>query len=134
MKTNIILIAIFSVMLFTSCSKDTPEVVQKNLESGDWKITYYYDKDHEETSDYSGYTFVFNDDGTLSATTSSGTISGSWSTGNDDSQDKLYITFSNPDNLVEISDDWVIISESANKIELKDDSDNGTELLTFEKI
>ncbi len=134
MKTNLILIGILSVMLFTSCSKDTPEVVQKNLESGDWKITYFYDKDHEETSDYTGYTFVFNDDGTLDATSSSGTIKGTWSTGNDDSMDRLYITFSNPDKLVEISDDWVIVSQSSDKIELKDDSDSGTELLTFEKI
>jgi len=134
MKTNIILIGIFSVILFASCSKDTPEVVQNNLEKGDWKITYYYDKDHEETSDYTGYNFVFNDDGTLDATSTSGTVTGTWSTGNDDSMDRLYITFSNPDKFVEISDDWVIVSQSSDKIELKDDSDSGTELLTFEKI
>ena len=134
MKTNIILIGIFSVILFASCSKDTPEVVQNNLEKGDWKITYYYDKDHEETSDYTGYNFVFNDDGTLDTTSTSGTVTGTWSTGNDDSMDRLYITFSNPDKFVEISDDWVIVSQSSDKIELKDDSDSGTELLTFEKI
>ncbi|HBG70087.1 MAG: hypothetical protein A2W93_10135 [Bacteroidetes bacterium GWF2_43_63] len=134
MKTSILILGLLSVLAFSSCSKDTPAVVQKNLESGEWKITYFYDKDHEETTDYAGYTFTFNDDGTIMATTSSGNVSGTWSTGVDDSQDRLYLTFSSPDKLIEISDDWVILEQSNSKIELEDDSDNSTELLTFEKI
>lgn len=134
MKTNILTLGILFILAFSSCSKDTPAIVQKNLESGEWKITYFYDKDHEETSDYVGYTFNFNDDATITATTSSGSVSGTWSTGIDDSNDKLYLTFSSPDKLIEISDDWIILDQSNSKIELQDDSDSGTELLTFEKI
>ncbi len=119
--------------LFSSCNNDSSTVVQNNLPSGNWKVTYYWDKDHDETSDYSGMTFTFDDNGSVSVSASSGSYSGTWSTGNDDSKDKLYLTFSSPAALVEISDDWIIDSESSSKIELRDDSDNGTELLTFEK-
>lgn len=133
MKAPLIISSIL-LFVFLSCSRDDSVQVANRINEGSWKITYYYDKDHDETADYSTLTFDFNDDGSVTATTSSSTYQGTWSTGNDDSSDKLYLTFSNPDLLMEISDDWIILDQSSSKIELKDDSDSGTELLTFEKI
>lgn len=134
MKRHHIAFALLIVAFgLSACSNDSSSIVQNNLPSGSWKVTYFWDKDHDETTDYSGMSFTFDEGGSVSVSSSSGSYSGTWSTGNDDSSDKLYLTFSSPASLIEISDDWIIDSESNNKIELRDDSDNGTELLTFEK-
>lgn len=133
MKTRLIILAALLLLFLLSCSRDDSYVLANRIDSGTWKITYFYDKDHDETSDYSGMSFRFSDDGTVNAVTSSATYNGTWSTGNDDSASKFYLNFSSPDALIEISDDWVILNQSNSKIELEDDSDNGTELLTFEK-
>ena len=45
----------------------------------DWHITYYFDTDKEETSDYDGYVFTFNEDGTLGVTDGNTAVSGAWS-------------------------------------------------------
>ena len=134
MKTRLIILAALLLLFLLSCNRDDSDVLANRIDSGTWKITYYYDKDHDETSDYNGMSFSFSDDGTVKAVTSSASYSGTWSTGNDDSSSRLYLNFSNPDELIEISDDWIILNQSSSKIELQDDSDNGTELLTFEKI
>jgi hypothetical protein len=34
---------------------------------GTWKVTYFFDKDHEETSDFSGYSFEFQNGGAFVA-------------------------------------------------------------------
>mgnify|MGYP001182385138 FL=1 len=133
MKTRLIILAALLLLFLLSCSRDDSDVLANRIDSGTWKITYFYDKDHDETSDYSGMSFSFGDDGTVNAVTSSATYNGTWSTGNDDSASKFYLNFSSPDALIEISEDWVILNQSNSKIELEDDSDNGTELLTFEK-
>lgn len=132
MKLKITFIGIISALiLFVSCSRDTASVVENRLTSGNWKVTYYYDSNHDQTSVYSSMEFNFDNNGTVSVSSGSDSYSGTWSTGNDDSKDKLYLTFTSPTSLVEISDDWVIDSESTSKIELSDDSEN--DLLTFEK-
>lgn len=134
MKTRLIILAALLLLFLLSCSRDDSDVLANRIDSGSWKITYYYDKDHDETSDYSGMSFIFNDDGTVNASSTSVSYTGTWSTGNDDSATKLYLNFGSPAALIEISDDWIILNQSSSKIELQDDSDSGTELLTFEKI
>jgi hypothetical protein len=62
-------------------------------------------------------------------------VPGTWSTGSDDSQKKLYLTFNSPPDFNELSDDWHILEETSTKIRLEDVSggNGGTDLLTFEK-
>ncbi|PLW91882.1 MAG: hypothetical protein C0592_13630 [Marinilabiliales bacterium] len=133
MKHILVLFAFIATSFIISSCKDDSTQVSNNIVNGDWRITYYYDKDKDETSDYAGMTFTFNDNGDVAVVSGTLNYSGTWSTGNDDSKEKFYLTFSSPALLIEISDDWVIDSQSNSKIELSDDSDNGTELLTFEK-
>ncbi|MBN2729651.1 MAG: hypothetical protein JXR53_10545 [Bacteroidales bacterium] len=135
MKHNIFFTVIISAaFIMASCKKDDSVKVSNNIVDGNWKISYYYDKDHDETSSYADMSFTFNDNGNVIVASGTSSYSGTWSTGNDDSKEKFYITFSSPTSLVEISDDWIIDSQSKSIIELSDDSDNGTELLTFEKM
>ncbi|PKA83521.1 hypothetical protein ATE92_1676 [Ulvibacter sp. MAR_2010_11] len=116
-------------------------------ESGTWKITYFYDSDHVETGNFSGYSFSFNEDGTLVAVNGSTTVTGTWSVtdssnnssdddgSSSDDDDDFNIFFSAPPKFEDLSDDWDIISVSDSKIELIDVSggNGGTDYLTFEK-
>ncbi|NND63794.1 MAG: hypothetical protein HKN48_11460 [Flavobacteriaceae bacterium] len=118
-------------------------------ESGTWIITYFFDTDSDETSDFNGYIFSFNTDGSLVATKGNNTVTGTWSVqddssnnssdddGNSTDDDDFNIFFPVPDtnDFEDLNDDWDIISVSNNKIELIDVSggNGGTDLLTFEK-
>ena len=136
------LLVIFSMILVYSCSSsddspapDDSSSVSDAVKSGTWRITYFWDTDKEETSDYAGYNFTFSQNGDLLATNGTDSYTGSWSTGIDDSQVKLIISFSAPEDFAEISDDWHVVEQTASKIRLEDVSggNGGTDLLTFEK-
>jgi len=131
------------VILLTSCSNSSsdPSVpLQNNVQSDTWKITYFNDSGKDETNHFSGYSFTFGANGTLTAT-SSVTYTGSWSindsNSNDDSVDNLdfNILFNLGNNFDELSEDWNIISQSSTRIELIHISggNGGTDYLTFEK-
>jgi len=116
--------------------------IENTVETGNWTITYFYDTDSDETSDYNGYTFIFASDGTLTASNGTNTYTGSWSvtdsssssSSSDDDID-FNIAFSAPADFQELSDDWDIITHSSTKIELIDVSggNGGTDYLTFER-
>ena len=141
MKKTIFNLFIFSI-LFASCEKDnnssiTTSNVNTTVISGNWRVTYYWDSNRDETTNFSGYSFVFNSNGTVVATKAATTVNGSWSTRNDDSKVKLDLTFnaSAPADFIEISDDWHTIERTDTKIKLQDISggNGGTDYLTFEK-
>jgi hypothetical protein len=118
-------------------------------QSGTWRITYFWDTDEDETSNFTGYDFTFNTDGTLIAVKGNTTVNGTWSVvddsgnsssdddGNSTDDDDFNILFSVPttSDFDDLNDDWDIISVTANKIELIDVSggNGGTDFLTFEK-
>ena len=120
------------------------------MESGNWRITYFFDTDQDETSDFAGWVFSFNSDGTLVASKNGDTVEGTWSVeddssnsssdddGNSSDDDDFNIFFPVPasSDFEDLNDDWDIIRYSANKIELTDVSggNGGTDFLTFEKI
>jgi len=140
MEKVILSLFIFS-SLFFSCKKDdnnstiSTTNVTSTVSSGNWRVTYYWDTDHDETNNFTGYNFVFNSNGTITATKAATIISGSWSTANDDSKVKFVLSFSTPAAFLEISDDWHTIERTDTKIKLQDISggNGGTDYLTFEK-
>ena len=122
------------------------EAIEADMSTGTWIVTLYNDSGMDETSDYNGFTFSFNSDGSLVATNGSETYNGTWSvTDDDDSGDDdssgseedidFNIAFSSPEILAEFTDDWDIESRSASMIALFDVSggDGTTDRLTFEK-
>ncbi|MEN9913679.1 MAG: hypothetical protein RL528_412 [Bacteroidota bacterium] len=140
MKKIVFHLLVFSVLFF-SCKKDdnNPSISTSNVTStvstGNWRITYYWDTDHDETNNFIGYSFVFNTNGTVTATKAANTITGTWTTRNDDNKIKLVLSFSSPADFIEISDDWHTIERTDSKIKLQDVSggNGGTDYLTFEK-
>ena len=117
----------------TDCSNsggNTTTVIEDELTDGVWYVTYFFD-DYDETSDFAGYSFTFNADGTALADNGTQT-SGSWSTYTDSGVEKLDLNFGTMEPLEELMDDWEILSVSSDVIELRDLSGDGsTDYLTF---
>lgn len=132
MKLRILAPVIGLLFLTTSCTRnlginDATTVAT----SGTWRVTLFTDSGNNETTDFSGYTFVFNSGGVVTATNGGVSKNGVWSSGSS----KFNIDLGPKDNtnkpLGELTDDWKIISTSDNEIKLKDDSN--AEFLTFTK-
>jgi len=118
--------------------------VINTAESGNWVVTYFFDTDQEETSNFTGYEFNFGTNGVLTASNDTNMYTGTWSVtddsnSSDDSSSNddidFNISFVSPPDFEELSDDWDIVSYSSTKIELIDISggNGGTDYLTFEK-
>ena len=131
---KIILSALLLTALFTACDPDDDSNIvnpTSNQALGKWTVTYYWDKDKEETSDFNGYVFDFQDDGILVATTASNTYNGTWL--KNDSSNKLIINIQGAYPLDEMTDDWLIMEMSGNSIKLKDDNSEHLEELHLKK-
>jgi hypothetical protein len=119
-------------ILTASCSRslDNPN---NGVIDGAWKVTLFTDSGNNETSDFTGYIFVFNNNGIVTATKSGASQNGTWST----SSNKFNINLGPKDNnnkpLGELTDDWKIISSSNTEIKLMDDNSSSDEFLTFTK-
>ncbi len=124
-----------------STNINNPSSIINIVNNGTWRITYYYDTDQEETNNFIGYNFTFGANNVLTASNGTITNTGTWtitdSNSNDDNLSDLdfNITFANPAQFVEISDDWKIMEKSSTVIKLKDVSggNGGIDYLTFTK-
>lgn len=104
------------------------------LTSGTWQITYYYD-DIDDTSNFSGYTFTFNSNGTVIVQKGSIVINGNWASFLDSNGiRKLDLNFDG-EVLDDIEEDWKLIEFNTTNIRLKDVSggDGSTSYLYFTK-
>lgn len=150
------LIVMFSLSLLSgTCSSDDDDgpstndnsaqiqQIQTQAQSGTWRITSYIDSGQDETTDFTGYNFTFESNGTLTATNVTNNQTGSWSVtdsnSNDDSPDDIdfNISFNVPDtsDFDDLNDDWDIVSHTDTRIQLRDVSggNGGTDTLTFER-
>ena len=151
-----IVIVFLLTVVFIACSKDdnnnnndtnnTAAEIQETsnlMISSDWIITNFNDSGQDETSNFNGYSFSFNSNGTLVATNGSTMVSGTWSVTDDSSSDDsndsddidFNIFFAAPDEFNDLSDDWDIVSKNSTKGVLIEVSggNGGTDHLTFEK-
>jgi len=139
---QVALLIFISSVFFTRCKKDdnssstSPDVLNSNVQQGKWKITLFNDSGNDETNHFSGYEFQFNAGGIATAVNGGSTVNGTWVSGTDDSQLKLYLDFGITANFDELNDDWHVTEQSSSIIKLEDVSGGGggTDLLTFEKI
>ncbi|TDQ18481.1 hypothetical protein DFQ04_0283 [Algoriphagus boseongensis] len=146
-KTCLGLALTFLLVFAIGCNNESDpnsnqiDEIQNEVSSGQWVITRFEDSGKNETSNFSGFFFVFSPSGTLTATKSPTGYTGNWSitdsNSNDDSPDDLEfnIFFSLTNDFEDLNDDWDIVSHSSSKIELIDVSGGGggTDYLTFEK-
>ena len=136
MKTIILsLLLIGGLVSLAACKKKQIRQIKSSMTEGTWRITQYIDNGVDETTDFSGDTFIFKSGGILEVT-GTHTATGTWSVGkesNDDSGDiEFHINLPSP-GLDELSDDWEVEDHSEARLQLKDDSgnDSGDDFLTF---
>jgi hypothetical protein len=138
---TMIMALIIGLILLTSGCKNAPSLGENPAtdaalltQSSSWKVSYYWDKDKEETSDFSGYSFAFEANDVFKATRGDGTaFSGQWSRTTSDGLPRLVISITGNKQMENLSDDWVLIQLSEQKIELKDDNNTHLEELHFVK-
>lgn len=138
-KSLLILALMGGALAFTSCKKEdfTSDAVTTTLKAGSWKITSYKESKDDHSSDFTGYIFTFNADGTALAVKGTDSTSGTWSSSdnNDDNSAHLTLNFGAADPLKEIADDWHVTDQTSVLISLEDVSggNGGTDVLKFEK-
>jgi hypothetical protein len=119
-------------------SSNNPNITDRNnnVANGTWEVILFSEDGTNQTSNYSGYDFTFTANNVLTVVNSSNTMTGTWTTGKDDSTPKMVINFAVINGpFEEISEDWRILSSSSTKLELKHISggDGSIDLLTFQK-
>ena len=141
------MILVSGIFTFASCTNEdnnnlTPTVIQNNVQKGTWKITSFIDSGDDETHHFSGYSFSFSAGNVLTASNGGTTYTGTWSVtdsnSSDDSPDDVdfNIFFNLSNDFEELNEDWHIVSQTSNRIELVHVSggNGGTDHLVFEKI
>lgn len=143
----------FSLMSSTCSSDDDDNMPNSSVQdatmvsqSGSWKISSFIDSGQNETNHFTGYTFTFGDNGELTATNGSNTLTGSWSITNSNSNDdssndsdmdfNIFFPVDDSNAFEDLNDDWDISSYDDNTIDLIDVSggNGGTDTLTFTKL
>lgn len=120
--------------------------IESSVQSGTWRVSNFNDSGQNETSDFNGYDFTFNSDGTLVATNGTTTVNGSWSvtddsnssddsSSDDDIDFNIFFAVPETSDFEDLNDDWDVVTTSSTRIELIDISggNGGVDMLTFER-
>jgi hypothetical protein len=137
------LILILGFPLFiAACSKssDAPgsnDTLTTILTQGTWTVHLYLNDGKDETTDFTGYVFTFNSNGSLQAEKSGNNTSGTWSESTDYyNKTKLILTWVGggiPVELLEIQEDWMLKAKSSTIVELTNTGSSGTSELHLHK-
>jgi hypothetical protein len=103
---------------------DTPDAVTELVLNGNGLIiTLLTDDADNQTDEFDGFLFVFNEDGTVVAASPDDTVNGTYSISRDDGRIELEMNFSDVLEFDELNDDWYFISEDQGTIRFEDDGD-----------
>lgn len=123
-------------------AKDAAPVVN-TINNGTWKISYFFDNNSNKTSLFSGHTFTFGSNATLTANNGTTVYSGNWSVlqsklvdDNPANDLSFSISFSSPDHMSSLSNNWDVFERTTTRVILRDlnGGTGGIDYLTFEKI
>ncbi len=108
----------------------------ENLTTGDWYVNLLDDDGDIETCHYVDYTFNFDVNQTVTATSSGNTVNGTWEVQNSSSGLDLVLNFQitgEDDPFDDLNDDWDVVEFNSNLISLLDVSggNGGTDVLKF---
>ncbi len=131
---------IASAAITSSCKKEddsTPNNSSSNVSgiitSGSWRVSYYHESGNDHTGNFNGYIFTFSNGGTMTATDSSGTTNGTWST-DDSNASEFHMSIGSTSPLSDLNNGWLITSQSATEVDMKDDNTTHNEELHLTKI
>ena len=134
-KNGLVICILVSIFACDTSSDDFNNHSQSEdflINNDAWMVSWFWDKDKDETSDFFGYTFNFLENGQLLAKKEDNVVyTGQWS--HDISSNKLVLQMGNIKPLEELTDDWIIRIINNEIVELKDDNDEHLEELHFIK-
>ncbi len=139
LKTALVALLPLLFLIASGCDKSDDDLpsnsdITQMLTGNGWKVSWYWDKDKNETNDFSGYVFYFRDNGAFESIGNGSTVIGTWqTTSNDGSQRLVIFSGSSIKPLSDLDDDWIITDRSDSEIKLKDDNDTHLEELFFVK-
>ncbi len=110
--------------------------IRNTLMGGAWNVALYKEGEMEYTTTFTGMDFYFKEVHQLEVSMGTNTLdNGLWRVLRDSEEGlKLYINFNTMNELAELTEDWKFVSMTATRIELKDESGDGTiKTLVFEK-
>jgi len=129
-----LLLPVILACCLASCSKDDKNSNNGDPVTGNWRVSFFYDNDKDETSDYTGLTFSFNTNGSIHVSGQGQQATGTWKQFSDDGLPRLEINFNTTNSdLQELNDDWVIESKNNSEIKLSDDNPDRNEQLHFQR-
>ncbi|MDR5590348.1 hypothetical protein [Christiangramia sp. SM2212] len=151
MKRFKIVLAFFTVLTLLSCDADmddidlsTAEAQELNVivKNGEWQVTNFTLNGSDKTATYEDYSFVFEEDNNLSATSTIDQTEGTWRINNDsgsefDSYDDVdfNIFFTSNSKLGELTRNYDVISATSSEINLilEMDENGDTASLSFSR-
>lgn len=121
----------------SNCSSvSTPSSLEDVLTTGTWYVSLYYGDHYEQTSQYDGYNFTFNANGTSITVKNTTAINGNWDFHDDVSPKRLDLHFDGS-QLHDLATNWNVQEFTSNFIRLrKSEGESGSEegyYLSFKK-
>ncbi|GLU43887.1 hypothetical protein [Allomuricauda sp. NBRC 101325] len=110
--------------------------IRNILMGGAWNVALYQEGELDSTASFTGMDFNFQAEHQLQVSVNADpTVNGLWRVLRDSEEGlKLYINFDTMDELAELTEDWKFVSMTSTRIELMDESSDGTiKTLVFEK-
>lgn len=127
-----------ALLIFASCTNNGSNLNSSTAQivsSGTWRVSLFTDSGNDETTDFAGFSFAFNNNGSITAVRNAVTTNGTWSVNT--SSNKFNIDLGPKTDLNkplgELTDDWKIISATETEVKLTDDNTISNEFLTFTK-
>lgn len=111
-------------------STSNQQTISEVVVQGTWKVSLFMDEGHDETYEFNGYTFVFNQNGSLIATKNSMNTNGNWESYPHDGNTKFEIEFPGSggnEALHYLEEDWIVLEYNASSIKLSHQSGGGGE-------
>jgi hypothetical protein len=144
------MLAFAFVLTTTSCSNDddddnssstTAAEVTSTITDGAWRITNFTEDGESHTSDFTAFTFTFEDNNVIIAGDGTNEYYGNWSVfDNSDDDDNshdidLVVVFNSPANFAGLTENWDVIERTSTKVRLRyvSGDDGSVDYLTFEK-
>jgi hypothetical protein len=127
------------MVLTRICENEADEdvkFIRNTMNSGEWEIALFTEKDENHTEDYQGYHLEFYESGKVLAEGNGELVKGSWMVLREEGKLQMELNFGDHELFGEFNEDWRIVSINENRIELHelDDDGNEKEKLVLERL
>jgi hypothetical protein len=130
---SLILLLSITSLLFVNCTKDELQSLSTTRElliHGTWDVDYYF-AGQDKTAQFSGYSFNFGSDGTLTAVNASTTVTGTWSTSREGTGTMITMNLGQQAELTPLNTRWDVGSATVVSVGMKD---SASSQLVFRKL